>query len=311
MNMYYYKSMAIVTTQQITHYYDQYRDTEIIFSKDIIKTLALDPRQIYIKTPDGQWPCIINSTSFIQAKIIVGTKGGAYEELSKDEPPLLNLRLCFMNSDGQPVSFLVPCKVDNVSAYMNSSELAVVTLSFTQRPPDALIELTGKLLEANENAVRRRDERIPINEDSKRKLGLVSEKISINVQGLPRNCVLRDLSFCGAKAVLMGLAQFLTGKEATLSLDFTDPSETVTVKGTIVSAEPVEGRKDIVTANISFADVDVPLEYKLHINEYVANTRKRQLSSSEQHDAQRKLMEERAKRQAEIAAQQAQSSESQ
>ena len=40
--------MAIVTSQQISQYYEEYRNTEITFTKDIIRTLAMDPRQIYV-----------------------------------------------------------------------------------------------------------------------------------------------------------------------------------------------------------------------------------------------------------------------
>lgn len=66
--------MGIVTSQQLTRYYELYRDTEVIFSKEVIKTLHMDPRQVYVKCTDSQWPCIINSTSFLGAKIIIGSK---------------------------------------------------------------------------------------------------------------------------------------------------------------------------------------------------------------------------------------------
>ena len=77
--------MGIVTSQQLTRYYELYRDKEVTFSKEVIKTLNLDPRQIYIKCTDSQWPCIINSTSFMGAKIIIGSKGGAYSKLSQEK----------------------------------------------------------------------------------------------------------------------------------------------------------------------------------------------------------------------------------
>ena len=52
--------MGIVTSQQIQNYYDLFRDTEVTYTKDVLKTLAVDPRQIYIKCNGAQWPCIIN-----------------------------------------------------------------------------------------------------------------------------------------------------------------------------------------------------------------------------------------------------------
>jgi len=287
--------MAITTLQQITHYYDQYRDRELTFTKDIIKTLALDPRQVYVKCNGTQWPCIINSTSFMHAKIIIGTKTEAFAEFAKKTVSPINLRFCFIESDGQPNSFMVPCKVGQIGTYMNSTDLAIVTLNFTQRPSDALIEHTGRLLEANDNSIRRRDESIVINDDTKRRLKLSTEKISVNIQNVPRNSVLRELSFGGAKIVLMGLAQFLTHKGVTLTLDFDEPQETLTVKGIITSAEPVEGRKDIVTATIDFSDEDIPLEYKLHINEFITSVHNRQMNNVEQKELLRRQMEARAK----------------
>ena len=296
--------MGIVTSQQITKYYDQYRDTEITFTKDIIRAIGLDPRQIYVKCNNGQWPCIINSTSFQHAKIIVGTKGGAFQSLSNKDTTGINIRFCFFETENQLMSFFVAGRVTSIVPYMNSKDLAIVTITFTQRPPDDLIEVIGRLLEANSNAIRRREERIILNEDSKRKLGLVKEEAIIMVQGVPRHCIVRDLSFSGAKIILLGLSQFLTNKPATLRLEFEDPDEVIQLNGAIVAAELIEGRKDIVAASMSFSEKMVPLSYKLHVNNYLTAVRKTQLSASDQIAMQR-AAQARAAAQAQ-AAQQAQ-----
>ena len=290
--------MGVVTSQQIQRYYDQYRDSEVTFTKDIIKAIGLDPRQIYIKCNKGQWPCIINSTSFQQAKIIVGLKGGAYQALADKSTTGINLRFCFFESDNQLMSFFVAGHVTNIVPYMNSNELVIITLTFTQRPPDDLIEVMGRLLEANSNAIRRREERILINDDSKRKLSLVREEAIILVQNVPRHCIVRDLSFCGAKIILLGLSQFLKNKPAALRLEFDDPQETIQLGGVIVSTDTIEGRKDIVAANMSFSEKLVPLSYKLHINNYLTAVRKSQLSASDQIAIQREKQAKMAQAQA-------------
>lgn len=295
--------MGLATAQVLQRYYDQYRDTEITFTKDIIRALGLDPRQIYIKCNRGQWPCIINSTSFLQAKIIVGAKGGAYQALSEKSTSGINLRFCFLQPENDLLSFFVAGHVSNIVSYMNSSELAVITISFSQRPPDDLIEAVGRLLEANANAIRRREERIFIDENSKRKLGLIREEAIVFIQNVPRHCIVRNLSFSGAKIILLGLSQFLANKPAQLRLEFEDPDEIITLNGVIVSSEVIEGRKDIVACSITFADKIVPLSYKLHINNFLTAVRKTQLSASEQ-IAQQKAM------QAKLAAQQAQNAQS-
>ena len=279
--------MGIATSQQIQKYYDQYRDTEITFTKDIIRAIGLDPRQIYIKCSQGQWPCIINSTSFQQAKIIVGTRGGAFQALSNKDTSGINLRFCFFETETSLMTFFVAGHVTNIVPYMNSNELAVITISFTQRPPDDLIEVVGRLLEANSNAIRRREERIVINEDSKRKLNLNKEEAIIVVQNVPRHCIVRDLSFSGAKVILLGLSQFLKNKPAALRLEFSEPSETIQLNGVIVAAELIQGRKDIVACSMSFSEKMVPLSYKLHVNNFLTAVRKTQLSASDQVAAQK------------------------
>ncbi|MCR4940105.1 MAG: PilZ domain-containing protein [Treponemataceae bacterium] len=269
--------MGTATTQQITNYYDMYRDKEITFTKEIIKTLNLDPRQIYIKCAGSQWPCIINSTSFLSARIIISAKGGAYTQLKKDNTAA-SLRFCFIQPDGQPLCFFVNTKVTNITPYATSNDLALITLTFTQRPPDDLIEIIGRLLEANINAIRRKEERIVISVDSKRKLQLVKEETLVFIQNVPRHCIIRDLSFSGTKIVILGLAKFLVDKDVIIRLDFEDTHEPVGIKGRIVGAETIEGRKDLVSLSIRFDEASVPMVYKLHINQYLTAVRKKQLS---------------------------------
>lgn len=270
--------MGIVTSQQLTRYYELYRDTEVIFSKEVIKTLHMDPRQVYVKCTDSQWPCIINSTSFLGAKIIIGSKGGAYARLSK-EKGTVNLRFCFSQGEKQPISFFVSARVQEIVPYMESSDLAIVNLTYIQRPPDDLIELIGRLLEANTNALRRRDERIPITEESLRKLSLAKADAVIFIDNVPRHCIVRDISFSGAKILLLGVAQFLNNKNAVLRLEFYDPHEVISLPASIVKTDMAQGRKDIIIVCLQYDATKIPITYKLHINNYLTGMRKSQLST--------------------------------
>ena len=272
--------MAVLTSQQIGRYYEEYRDTEIAFTKDIMHTLALDPRQIYIKCTGNQWPCIINSTSFAKAKIIIGTKGSAFQQLARRDAPAVNLRYCFYQNDGQMMTFLISGKIGSISSYMNSRDLAVLEVIYTQKPPDDFIEKIGHLIDANANAIKRKEDRIILTPDSCRKLGIPKEESIISIQNVPRHCILRDLSFGGAKVLLLGLPQFLKDKEVLLNLEFDEPHEIINLRGRIVSTSEVEGRKDIVAANIQFSEESVTLSYKIHINNYLTSVRKNELDAS-------------------------------
>lgn len=289
--------MGITTSQQLTKYYDQYRDTEITFTKDIIRVLGLDPRRIYVKCNSGQWPCIINSTSFQLARIIVGTKGGAFLALAAKDAPHVNLSFCFSGQEKENITFFVSARVYQIQPYMNSKDLAIVTLQFTQRPPDDLIYIVGRLLEANVNAIRRREERIVINEDSKRKIGLIKEESTVIVQSVPRHCVIADLSFSGAKILLIGLSRFLENKEVILKLDFEDPTEQLSIQGTIVATDLIQGRKDICAASVKFDESLIPLSYKLHLNNFLTTARKTQLSAAAQIAMQKAAQEEASQQQ--------------
>lgn len=273
--------MALVTTQQLQDYYDHYRDSEITFTKDITHILKVDPRQIYVKCNGNQWPCIINSTSLMACRIIVGIKGGAYAMLSQKETGPVQVRFCFTNSDGQLISFFVNGRVSDIKPYMNSAELAIITISFTQRPPDDLIERLGTLLDANANAMRRKDERIILNADVKRKLGLAKEEAIVQIQGVPRHCIIRDLSFGGVKIIMVGIQKYVENQQALLQMRFEEPGEVIQVGGVVVASSPIEGRKDILMVSIKFGDKTVPIAYRIRINNYLVNLRKHVFAPAE------------------------------
>jgi hypothetical protein len=139
--------MADSTSQQLTYYYDTYRDKETIFTTEVVQTLNLDPRQIFVKIATTQWPCIINSATLVQAKIIIGAKSGALPML-RQEKGTVALRFCFSQPGGYPISFFISAKITGIAPYADSEELVLITLAFTQRPPDDFIEILGQYSDA-------------------------------------------------------------------------------------------------------------------------------------------------------------------
>ena len=275
--------MGIATSQQLTRYYDVYRDTDIVFTKQVIRTLNLNPRQISVKCNGRQWPCIINSTSLRSCKIIVNTNGGAVAALAKAGSSTVSIYFCFTPPDVQPITFFVNAKVEDneIQPFNGNKDLSIVTLNFTQRPPDDLIEIIGTVLEANANSIQRRDERIAITADSKRKLNLLKEETFVYMQNVPRHCIIRDISFSGAKLIMLGVKAFVVNKDVILHFDFTDPQEPMDIKGKVVTVEDVAGRRDLIVANILFDEAQVPISYKLRINSYITSVRKQQLQDNE------------------------------
>ena len=266
--------MSVATSHHISRYYDYYRDKEIVFTKANLKSLRIDPRQIYLKSNGGQWPCIINSSSLQMAKVIVGTSSGVYSTIQKNRTAPISIRYCFFDQNNEPIQFSVNCNVLDIKPFQGSNELAMLTLNFTQRPPDDLILRIGEFIEVNENFQNRKEERIAVNENSLRLLNIPKEESYIFIAGVPRKCILKDLSFGGAKAMLVGIPKFLENKSVDLRLFFMDTNEKISLQGIIKNSDFLPGRKDISIVHIEFIPDEIPMTYKFHINSYITSYQK-------------------------------------
>ncbi|MFQ3619631.1 MAG: PilZ domain-containing protein [Spirochaetales bacterium] len=268
--------MSIITSQQIFQYYEAYSKIEVTFTKEVIQATQLIPKNVFLKCLGYQYPCILYSSSMVGAKIILNSSMVVQESLRKANN-MVYLRYCFQkNPKGDPITFFIPCKVTGSSPYnKEGSDLYFYSLAFTQRPPDTLIEILGTLLDATRASQKRREERILITEETLRKIGISTKELSILVQGVPRKGILRDLSFGGAKVILLGLAKFLMNKEVVLRLEIEEPRQVLNLPGTIIRYEPVEGRKDIAAFAIKFHENKVPITYKMLLSDYLKQQEKR------------------------------------
>lgn len=259
--------MPVTTSQQITRYFQQFSQAEVTFTREVTQALRLNSKHVFVKCLGSQWPCIIYSASMTTAKIIANLKSGLNECISKANK-LVQLRFSFTEPDKpDAITFFVPARVTGVTPYgEKNKDLFFANLEFTQRPPDDLIQLLGQLLEANVNAKRRKEERIPISAHSVKQLGLLPDACTFAVDGVPRKAIFRDVSFSGCKVVLIGIPKMLVNRAATVKLAFYDPEEAFTVEGTIVRYDPVEGRSDIAAFGVLFSEERVPMGYKMRVN---------------------------------------------
>jgi hypothetical protein len=265
--------MAILTSQKITGYYERYKAIEVTFTKEIIQVTGLVTQQVFFKCGSDFWPCVVYSSSFQGAKVVANTRSGLLEKLQQANNTA-SLRFCFRNAEtGATVTFFVSGRTAGYTPYGGSADVALFNLQFTQRPPDDLIEIMGRLLDANVNSSKRREDRILLTPDAIRKINILSKETAVFIQGVPRRCILRDLSFSGAKLIIMGVAKFLVDRESALRIDFDDPRESFLLKGKFVRAENVEGRKELIALAISFLETSVPMGYKMRINDYLSAIR--------------------------------------
>ncbi len=262
-----------MTSQQIIKYHERYRSIDVTFTKEIIRATGLLTQHVYLKCVGETWPCVIYSSSFQGAKVIINAKSGLHGKIQQANS-LVSLRYSFKLSDKtDPLMFFVSSKAVGFSPYGGSPDVAMLTIQFTQRPPDDLIEIMGRLLDANINSTKRKEERILLNPETMRKLRLPAKETAIFIQGVPRRCILRDISFSGAKIIMVGVAKFLVEREINLRIDFDDPREGLMLKGKILRAEDVEGRKDLLAMAVQFDEPQIPMNYKMRINDYLSQYR--------------------------------------
>ncbi|MCL1814503.1 MAG: PilZ domain-containing protein [Treponema sp.] len=262
--------MGVITSQKITTYYERFKAIDVTFSKEIINVTGLITQQVFLKCSGDFWPCVIYSSSFQGAKVAASVQSGLIQKLQAANNSV-SLRFCFKNPDKEtPVTFFVSTRVAGYAPHNGSNDVALFSLQYTQRPPDDLIEIIGRVLDATVNSAKRREERIILTPDSIRKLNILAKETAVFIQGVPRRCMLRDLSFSGAKIIMMGISKFLVNREAALRIDFDDPRESFSIKGTFIRSEAVEGRKELIALAVQFTD-QVPMGYKVRLNEYLGS----------------------------------------
>jgi hypothetical protein len=265
--------MGVLTSQKIAALYERFRDIEVTYTKEIIQVTGLQSKQIYLKCVSDVWPCVVYSSSFLGAKIAVNVKSGLIPRLQQANN-MVSLRFCFKDPlQGEQVTFFVSARSLGYSPYNGAQDVGLFTIQFTQRPPDDLIEIMGRLLDANVNSTRRRTERVLITQETLRKLKLHSSECAVFIQEVPRRCILRDISFGGARIIIQGVVKFLMEKEASLRIDFEDPRESFLVKGKFTQAENVAYRKDMAIINLAFKDGQIPMGYKMRLNDYLSTIR--------------------------------------
>jgi hypothetical protein len=265
--------MALVTSQRISILYDRFKDIDVTFTKEIIQVTGLLTQQIHLKCGNDFWPCVIYSASFEGAKVVANIKTGLLAKLETTNK-FVNLRFCFKTpGESNAVTFFIAGRVTASAPYGSSQDVNMFTIQFSNRPPDDFIEIVGRVLDANVNSSKRKDVRIPLTQDNMRKLNIISTETAVFIQGVPRRCILRDMSFSGSKIIMMGVAKFLLDKEASIRVDFNDPREAFLMKGKFIRAESVEGKKEMIALGLAFDETSVPMGFKIRLNDMLSSTR--------------------------------------
>ncbi|MCL1993010.1 MAG: pilus assembly protein PilZ [Spirochaetes bacterium] len=273
-----------MTSKKIKDYYERYKDIDVTYTKEVAFVTRLLIEQVHVKCGHDAWPCTLFSSSFAKAKILINIKTGLLNQL-KNVNNAVSLRFCFQPAEkGTPIKFFVPSKVTGQAPYRGSEEVYVLSLDFTQRPPDDLIAIMGQLIDANVNFAKRKTEQVPLTEEKLRKLRLVSRNTLTYIQEIPRQCILQEISFCSAKLITVGLSKFLQDKDAAVRFEFDDPPENFILKGQISNVEPLPNKKEMAVITLSYNESSISMGYKIRLNEFLVAIRADNRPSNEDSD---------------------------
>ncbi len=262
--------MGITTSQQLQRYYELYKDNDVTFTKEVIAAINLLPKHIFFKCIGSQWPCLICSASMNGARLFATLNETFYEQIKKSGN-IIQIRFAFKQEDkNDPLSFYISSKVTGFTPYgKTDKDINFLTTVYTQKPPDSFIEIVGGLLDATMDSQKRKEDRIVITGDIARELALKMKETVIDIEQVPRKCLIRDLSYSGAKVILIGIAKYLINKPAVLKIWFEDSKEAVEIPGLVLRDEAVSGRKDVTAIAVKFDEQRIPIEYKMRINQYL------------------------------------------
>ncbi len=257
-------------SQRIDRYYSRHKDSQISFNRQVIRATGLISDGVHLRCRDRKWPCVLYTASLTDSKIVVRGQESLFEAIrAANNKVSLRLSFCVVDKS-DPISFFIPAKMIGVNQYSSGiKDFFLISLTFSQKAPDDLIEIIGQLLEASANSQKRREERILITEESISGLGLRSSEGSLEIGGEKKTCIIRDLSFSGAKVLSAAWDNLSKNDEALLRLTFDAMEGTVDIKGRVVRIEEVIGRPEFAGISLHFDEKTTPWEYKTQINNWL------------------------------------------
>ncbi|MGA2380473.1 MAG: PilZ domain-containing protein [Spirochaetia bacterium] len=258
--------MQNLTAQHLARLYEEFGDTEMTFNAQVIFESGLITSDVRLTIGANHLPCVLYACSMKGARVIAEIGHNASDILARNSA-VATLHLGFKQRDEKaPVSFFVGCRVESLSEYnAQKQQVRFVALEFTQKPSDALFEILGSLLEIKSNSLRRRDQRIVLTPENMKKIGLESRESCVAIDGSSRRCLVRDLSFGGAKVLLSMLGLPQGPRKVLLKLQKCEVKDDTVLDGSIVRVEDVEGHEDLVALSIKYS-TDPPISYKQKIN---------------------------------------------
>lgn len=254
--------MTLLGTSVLQNLYQEYLDTELTYSKEVSAGLGLLPAESTLKWQSELYPCVVHSCSFRAAKVLVRLTGAQWKAMEFGSK-ITTLTLTFSQpKTGRKELYQFNGNLQALQQHgAPEGELSLLlAVIFSHRPAEGFLQAHGTYLNLKKEANQRREERLPLNSETKELLGLSSLNTTVIVDHIERKCLLRELSYSGARVILTGVAPFLLDKPFTLAIPLVGRTP-LDIPGKIVRAEAVEGHKGLAVIALGYHQDRVPVDY--------------------------------------------------
>lgn len=254
--------MTLLGTSVLQNLYQEYLDTELTFSKEVCLGLGMLPAESTLKWQGELHACVVHSCSFRAAKVLVRMTAQEWRILEFSSR-VTTLTLTFLQpKTGKKELYQFNGTLQVLQQHgAGEGEVSILLgITFSHRPPEGFLQAQGSYLNLKKEANQRREDRIALGEESRVVLGLSSLGTTVIVDHIERKCLLRDLSYNGARVILTGVAPFLLDKPFTLAMPLAGKAP-LSIPGKILRAEAVEGHRGLAVIALGYHTDRVPVEY--------------------------------------------------
>ncbi|MBN2535191.1 MAG: PilZ domain-containing protein [Spirochaetales bacterium] len=264
--------MSTQTRHKCDEYYKIYLEHDISFTKEIISEIKLIPEKNYLRYGGMNIPCILYSSSMIRARIIAQLQPSICEKISLGNKTT-SLCLAFRREKGEdPVTLFINAKIAGLTPYKSDIPgVNFITLKYMNKPPDDFIYKLGEAIFNKTEENKRKEQRINLDDEKTKRLKLQTDKIWIFCDGKQSPCVLKDISFSGAKIITRGKKDSFLKKNIKLILNISNLEGISEMTGTVTHCEEIIVNKNIkfIALGLAFDKASIPDSYKEWVNSFI------------------------------------------
>jgi len=254
--------MTLLGTSILQNLYQEYLDTELTYTREVAAGLGLLPAESTLKWQGELYPCVVHACSFRQAKVLLRLNADQWKAMEFGSR-ITTLTLTFLQAKTakkELFQFNGALQILQQHGAPDHELSILVGVSFNHRPPEGFLQAHGSYLNLKKEANQRTEDRISLNEETRDLMGLASLSTTVTVDHIERKCLMRELSYNGARVILTGVAPFLLDKPFTFSVPL-QGRNVLEIPGKIVRAEAVEGHRGLAVIALGYHPERVPVEY--------------------------------------------------